>query len=71
MCDHIGPKGLNCPEGQPIYDSALPGPAGVPNEDCTTFCQNQQKNGVSINPKCVAQVLLCSDIESARAKTCP
>lgn len=70
MCDHIGPNGLKCQEGNPIYDSDLPGPAGVPNESCTDFCTKQQGNGVFINPKCVAQVAACADIESARKKTC-
>ncbi len=70
MCDHIGPKGLNCPEGQSVYDSDLPGAAGVPNESCADFCTKQQANGVFINPKCVMQVTSCSDIEAARQKTC-
>lgn len=70
MCDHIGPKGLNCPEGQQVYDSALPGTAGVPNESCTDFCTKQEKNGVFVNPKCVSQVTSCAGIEEARKKTC-
>jgi len=70
MCDHIGPQNLNCAEGQPVYDSALPGPTGVPNESCTDFCTKQQANGVFINPKCVAKVAACSDIEAARKKVC-
>lgn len=71
MCVHIGPGGLNCPEGQPVYDSALPGPAGQPNESCTQFCQVQEQNGVFINPKCVMLVTICSGIEAARQKSCP
>jgi len=71
MCAHIGPSGLNCPEGQPVYDSSLPGPANVPNESCTDFCARQEENGVFINPKCVAQVSSCADIEASRQKTCP
>ncbi len=70
MCDHIGPKGLNCPEGQSVYDSSLPGPTGVPNESCTDFCTKQEQNGVFINPKCVAQATSCADIEPSRQRTC-
>ena len=70
MCDHIGPKGLNCPEGQSVYDSDLPGPAGTPNESCADFCTKQEQNGVFINPKCVAQAATCADIEPSRKKTC-
>lgn len=70
MCDHIGPKGLNCPEGKPVYDSDLPGPPGVPNESCTDFCSKQQQNGVYLNAKCVSQVASCAEIEAARKKTC-
>ena len=73
MCQHIGPAdagGLGCPEGDPLYNASLPGPANVPNETCTQFCQHQQANGVFINPRCVMQVTSCSQIEAARAKTC-
>lgn len=70
MCAHIGPSGLNCPEGQSVYDSDLPGPTGTPNESCTDFCTKQTNNGIFINPKCVAQVATCADIEAARQKTC-
>lgn len=70
MCAHIGPTGLNCPEGQSIYDNSLPGAAGVPNETCTDFCTKQTQNGVFINPACVAQVTSCAGIEAARQKTC-
>lgn len=73
MCAHIGPTGLNCPEGMPVYDNSLPSDAGpgVPNESCTQFCTKQQSVGVWINPKCVSQVTACSQIEAARQKTCP
>jgi hypothetical protein len=73
MCQHIGSVlegGLGCAEGQPVYDSTKPGEAGVPNESCTEFCQHQQANGVSINPRCVMQVTSCDQIEAARAKNC-
>ncbi len=74
MCQHIGPAdagGLGCVEGNPFYDSAKGGEAGVPNETCTEFCIHQQANGVFINPRCVIQVTSCDQIEAARAKTCP
>jgi hypothetical protein len=70
MCAHIGPTGMNCPEGQSVYDSDVAGPVGTPNESCTDFCSKQEQNGVFINPKCVAQVTSCADIEAARKKTC-
>jgi hypothetical protein len=72
MCAHIGPEGLNCPEGQPVYDSSRPSDAGrgVPNESCTQFCVQQQTNGVWINPRCVSQVTTCGGIEAARLKKC-
>lgn len=69
MCQHIGPTkdgGLGCEEGNPIYDSDLPGTPGVPNESCTTFCEKQQENGVDLNPRCVVSVKSCGEIETAR-----
>ncbi len=74
MCKHIGPKdqgGLGCPEGDPVYDSDLPGPVDVPNKTCSQFCLDQETNGVFLNPKCVTQVTSCDQIEDARRKTCP
>jgi hypothetical protein len=71
MCDHIGPKdngGLGCEEGNPVYDSDKPGPKDVPNETCEEFCKITQNNGISMNPRCVALVDSCDQIESARAK---
>jgi hypothetical protein len=70
MCNHIGPKGLWCEEGNAVYDSDLPGPPDVPNLTCETWCKNEQANGVFINPRCVAQVKSCSEIEVARQKDC-
>ncbi len=70
MCDHIGPKGLNCPEGQDVYDSDKAGPKGVPNETCDEFCVLEQDNGLDLNPACVAQAPTCGDIETWRLKTC-
>jgi hypothetical protein len=76
MCKHIGPKtaenpkGLGCPEGEPLYDSDRPGPVDVPNLDCETWCKEQQAKGVFINPRCVMQVKTCDEIEPARQKVC-
>jgi hypothetical protein len=73
MCAHIGPQGLNCPEGQPVYDNSLPpsdAGRGAPNESCTDFCTKQQANGVWINPRCVSLVTTCGGIEAARQKNC-
>lgn len=75
MCARIGPSGLNCPEGADVYDSSqppLPGhKPGDPNITCLEFCNQEQANGVWLNPKCVAKVAKCSDIEAARKNTCP
>lgn len=73
MCQHIGPTsagGLGCPEGDPVYDSDLPGPPDVPNKSCLDFCKGQQTNGIFLNPRCVIQVKTCAEIEDARKKTC-
>ena len=66
MCRHIGPDHLDCEEGAAVYDSDLPGPPGVPNQSCAAFCERQQSNGVLINPRCVARVQSCDEIETAR-----
>lgn len=76
MCKRIGPKtadnpnGLGCEEGEPVYDSNIPGEPGKPNLSCEAFCVQQQKIGVFINPRCVMQVKSCNEIEAARKKTC-
>lgn len=70
MCAHIGPKGLNCPEGQDVYDSDKAGPPGTPNESCEDFCKQEEGNGVYVNPKCVSQAPTCADIEIWRLHTC-
>lgn len=74
MCAHIGPSGLKCPEGMDVYDSSTPPLSGKkpgdPNMTCTEFCQQEQTNGVFLNPKCVALVPSCSQIETWRQKDC-
>jgi len=73
MCQHIGPAaqgGLGCVEGEPLYNSDLPGPRDVPNQSCEQWCQEQQGKGVFINPRCVMQVKACAEIEPSRQKIC-
>ncbi len=70
MCDHIGPKGLKCEEGEPLYDSDLPGPVGEPNETCEAFCVKQQDAGAFLNPRCVMQAPTCDTIEHFRQMDC-
>ena len=73
MCKTIGPKdqgGLGCEEGNPVYDSDVPGPKDVPNESCGDFCRKQQTNGVHLNPSCVAKVKSCDQIDAAMHSTC-
>ena len=71
MCQHIGPKdkgGLGCEEGAPVYNSDKPGPVDVPNETCEDFCRTTQDRGAFLNPRCVALVKSCAEIEPARKK---
>lgn len=66
MCEHIGPQGLNCEEGLPLYDFDLPGTVGIPNQTCVGFCEKQQANGVNLYPQCVVRATSCEAIEAAR-----
>lgn len=66
MCVHL--REIHCEEGQPFYDSDKPGPLDVPNTSCEEFCTSQQMAGVYVNPKCVAKVPACPDIEAWRKK---
>jgi len=68
MCQKIGPNGLKCEEGESVYDSDKPGPVDVPNVTCEDFCRTTQDRGAFLNPKCVALVKSCDEIESARKK---
>jgi len=68
MCEHIGPKGLKCEEGEPVYNNDLPGPNGVPNQSCADNCRELQKKGFFVNPRCVITVQSCTEIEQARQK---
>lgn len=72
MCRHLAD--LKCTEGDPVYDSDLPGPPDVPNRTCTAFCTDMQNKGVAVNPRCVLNVTSCDQIEPYRQKdptTCP
>lgn len=71
MCQHIGPKaqgGLGCEEGEPVYDSDKSGPPDVPNTSCQEFCEVTQSRGAFLNPRCVALVKSCAEIEPARKR---
>lgn len=73
MCQHIGPKdkgGLGCEEGNPVYNSDIAGPPGVPNQSCADYYKELQDRGFFVNPRCILQVPSCSQIEPARQKTC-
>ena len=64
-CDHIGPQDLNCEEGKPTFDSSL-----NRNVSCEEQCQYFQANGAFFNPRCVAIVPTCAQIEAYRQKDC-
>jgi hypothetical protein len=73
MCEHIGPKGLKCEEGEDVYNNDLPGPTGVPNQSCADNCVELQNKGFFVNPRCVTDVPSCDKIEEYRqhdAATC-
>jgi hypothetical protein len=67
-CEHIGASGLNCEEGQSVYDSDTPGPKDVPNMPCETFCRMSQDRGAFFNPRCLILVPSCDQIEEFRVK---
>lgn len=69
MCEHIGPRGLNCEEGQAVYDSDVPGPKDVPNLSCEGFCVASQVRGFFVNPRCVLEAPSCDLIEVYRGKS--
>lgn len=68
MCDHL--EGLGCEEGKPVYNNDLPGPPDVPNQSCKDHCEELQNRGFFVNPRCVAQVKTCEEIEPSRQKDC-
>lgn len=66
MCNQL--KKLGCEEGNPVYNDDLPGPKDVPNQSCGDFCRTLQKQNISVNPKCVRDITVCSQVEDYRAK---
>lgn len=70
MCYNIGPENLKCEEGEPVYNSDLPGPEGVPNQSCLAWCveMQDQQHLYFLNPKCLSEVNSCEVIEEYRKK---
>jgi hypothetical protein len=68
MCEHL--RDLGCEEGDPVFNSDMPGQLGRPNQSCEDFCRETQTNGVFLNPRCVKRVASCEAIETARKKVC-
>ena len=66
MCTHL--QTLKCEEGEKVYNNDLPGPAGVPNQTCAENCVELQDKGFFVNPRCVATVRTCDEIETVRQK---
>lgn len=64
MCQHL--ETLGCEEGEPVYNSDLPGPQDVPNQSCPAFCEELQGKGFFVNPRCVSTVPSCDQIEAYR-----
>lgn len=64
MCEHL--HQLGCEEGEPVYNSDIEGPVDIPNQNCTDFCADLQGSGYFVNPKCVALVENCEQIEEFR-----
>lgn len=57
-CDHLGPKDLHCPEGEPLEDGTT----------CTTWCENTQKAGRALHPSCVMLIKRCEDISTCQKR---
>lgn len=77
-CDHIGPKGLNCKQGQPIDmkvactsdAQCLKGQhcsSGECFTSCADFCVTTENVGIWLDPTCVATVASCDLIDSCPA----
>lgn len=52
-------KKLSCEEGQPLEDGT----------SFTKFCEDTQKNGFFLNPKCLAKIRDCSSIDACSARS--
>jgi hypothetical protein len=66
MCQHL--QSLGCEEGEPVYNDSLPGPEDVPNQSCVDFYGGLQKEGITVNPKCVATAPSCDLVEDYRLR---
>lgn len=66
MCSHL--QALKCEEGEMVYNNDLPGPVDVPNQSCADNCVELQDKGFFVNPRCVATVSSCDEIEEVRWK---
>lgn len=66
MCLHL--VDLRCEEGQAVYNSDKPGPVDVPNQTCRDWCVEMQDKGIFINPRCIALVKTCDEVEAYRQK---
>ena len=64
MCNHL--KDLGCEEGEPLYNSDLPGPVDIPNQTCEANCVELQDKGFFVNPRCVTDAPQCDQIEDFR-----
>lgn len=69
-CKHVGPDGLGCEYGEPVYDSDVEGERGVPNTSCAVFCAKQEANGLEQKPECIAKVGACSEIDEVMNEGC-
>jgi len=69
-CKHVGPEGLACEYGEPVYDSDVPGERGVPNTSCAVFCAKQEANGLEQKPECIAKVTSCKQIDYVMNEGC-
>jgi hypothetical protein len=65
-CKHLAD--LGCPEGEPVYNSDLPGPLDVPNQSCADWCKELQDRDAALNPRCLLLITDCTQIEEYRAK---
>lgn len=55
MCEHIGPAGLNCPEGRDTPGGAT----------CVEVCESTLEGGLDLHPECVIAVERCEDVDRA------
>lgn len=73
-CEHIGPRGLKCEDGNPIdmgivcktIEDCNKGScvAGKCLVSCEQFCVDTENAGVWLDPGCVSTIASCDQIES-------